>query len=228
VVIPKHGTSDFLAQVVVWECGAASYKWHYNSDEAYIVISGERFMTDESGEERRFSAGDVAFPLPALLRKVDNGAPSSVASEGTDQLRARLKTLTGPKTYFCQVSKLFNSTVWKEGSTRSLSMGQEKCGSFTTPCTSKVHCADAPRSPSAGVGAVSSPIGARFGFAGPPTTLEPEFEHTINPVPGDLSASEPLQLIARKWLTVMGAHDLLERVSRFLSQMSRRRKLCGR
>jgi uncharacterized protein len=54
-------THDFLAQVVVWECGATSYKWHYNSDEAYVVISGEGFMTDESGEERRFSAGDVAF-----------------------------------------------------------------------------------------------------------------------------------------------------------------------
>jgi uncharacterized cupin superfamily protein len=54
-------TNDFLAQVVVWECGAVSYKWHYNIDEAYIVISGEGFMTDESGEERRFGAGDVAF-----------------------------------------------------------------------------------------------------------------------------------------------------------------------
>jgi len=54
-------THDFLAQVVVWECGAVSYKWHYTSDEAYFVISGEGFMTDESGEERRFGAGDVAF-----------------------------------------------------------------------------------------------------------------------------------------------------------------------
>jgi hypothetical protein len=54
-------TKDWIAHVIVWECGAASYKWHYNQDEAYIVISGEGFMTDEQGEERRFGAGDVAF-----------------------------------------------------------------------------------------------------------------------------------------------------------------------
>jgi uncharacterized cupin superfamily protein len=54
-------THDFLAQVVIWECGAVSYKWHYTSDEAYIVISGEGFMTDEKGIEYRFGPGDVAF-----------------------------------------------------------------------------------------------------------------------------------------------------------------------
>jgi uncharacterized cupin superfamily protein len=54
-------THDFLAQVIIWECGAVSYKWHYTSDEAYIVISGEGFMTDEKGIEYRFGPGDVAF-----------------------------------------------------------------------------------------------------------------------------------------------------------------------
>ena len=54
-------TPDWLANVVLWECGAASYKWHYNQDEAYIVISGEGFMTDDAGLERRFGPGDVAF-----------------------------------------------------------------------------------------------------------------------------------------------------------------------
>src|SRR5258708_6244374 len=49
------------ANVAIWECGAASYKWHYNQDEAYFVISGEGFMTDEKGVEHRFGAGDVAF-----------------------------------------------------------------------------------------------------------------------------------------------------------------------
>lgn len=52
---------DWLAHVIVWECGAVSYKWHYDRDEAYIVISGEGFMTDEKGVERRFGPGDVAF-----------------------------------------------------------------------------------------------------------------------------------------------------------------------
>src|SRR5260370_11012712 len=54
-------THDFLAQVIIWECGSVSYKWHYTSDEAYIVISGEGFMTDEKGVEHRFGPGDVAF-----------------------------------------------------------------------------------------------------------------------------------------------------------------------
>lgn len=54
-------SKDCLANVVVWECGAVSYKWHYNQDEAYLVLSGEGFMTDEKGVERRFGPGDVAY-----------------------------------------------------------------------------------------------------------------------------------------------------------------------
>ena len=54
-------SGDLLAHVIVWECGAVSYKWHYNQDEAYIVLSGEGFMTNEKGVERRFGPGDVAF-----------------------------------------------------------------------------------------------------------------------------------------------------------------------
>ena len=46
---------------MLWECGAVSYKWHYSEDEAYIVLSGEGFMIDDRGVERRFGPGDVAF-----------------------------------------------------------------------------------------------------------------------------------------------------------------------
>jgi hypothetical protein len=52
----------------------------------------------------------VIFWREAWLRKVDNGAPSSVTGEGIEQLRDRLKTLTGPKTYFCQASELLKAT----------------------------------------------------------------------------------------------------------------------
>jgi uncharacterized cupin superfamily protein len=52
---------DRLGYIVLWECGAASYKWHYGRDEAYIVLSGEGFMTDEKGVEHHFGPGDVAF-----------------------------------------------------------------------------------------------------------------------------------------------------------------------
>ena len=54
-------TKDLLAVAVLWECGAVSYKWHYNQDEAYIVLSGEGFMTDVNGVEHRYGPGDVAF-----------------------------------------------------------------------------------------------------------------------------------------------------------------------
>jgi uncharacterized cupin superfamily protein len=54
-------SGDLLAHIILWECGAVSYKWHYNQDEAYIVLSGEGLMTDEKGVERRFGPGDVAF-----------------------------------------------------------------------------------------------------------------------------------------------------------------------
>jgi uncharacterized protein len=52
---------DHLAYIMLWECGAVSYKWHYSRDEAYIVLSGEGFMTDDSGVEHRYGPGDVAF-----------------------------------------------------------------------------------------------------------------------------------------------------------------------
>jgi len=58
VLVRSH---DWIAHVIVWECGAVSYKWHYNQDEAYIVLSGEGFMTDETGVERRFGPGDVGY-----------------------------------------------------------------------------------------------------------------------------------------------------------------------
>lgn len=54
-------TSDRLSYAMLWECGACSYKWHYTKDEAYIVLSGEGFMTDDKGVEHRYGPGDVAF-----------------------------------------------------------------------------------------------------------------------------------------------------------------------
>ena len=54
-------TRDQLGYAMLWECGAASYKWYYSCDEAYIVLSGEGYMTDENGVEHRFGPGDVAF-----------------------------------------------------------------------------------------------------------------------------------------------------------------------
>ena len=62
-------TPDSLAYSMLWECGAVTYKWNYSRDEAYIVLSGEGFMTDEKGVEHRYGPGDVAF-FPAGTRSV--------------------------------------------------------------------------------------------------------------------------------------------------------------
>src|SRR5437016_9698191 len=62
-------THDWTSNIVVWECAAGSYTWHYNQDEVIIVISGEGFMTNGKGEERRFGPGDVGFSRQGLLAR---------------------------------------------------------------------------------------------------------------------------------------------------------------
>lgn len=53
----------------------------------------------------------MIFWREAWLRKVEPAAvPAEVDSGGGERLRVRLKTMTGPKTYFCQASELFKVT----------------------------------------------------------------------------------------------------------------------
>jgi uncharacterized cupin superfamily protein len=52
---------DRTSHIVVWDCTPGSFKWHYGMDEAIVVISGECFMINEKGEERRFGPGDLGF-----------------------------------------------------------------------------------------------------------------------------------------------------------------------
>jgi len=53
------------------------------------------------------------FWREAWLRKVDglDSFQSSWDPESSGRLRARLKTSTGPKTYFCQASEILNATI---------------------------------------------------------------------------------------------------------------------
>jgi uncharacterized cupin superfamily protein len=55
----RHNTADGPGRD--WVASAA--QWHYNQDEAYLVLSGEGFMTDDKGVERRFGTGDLAYFL---------------------------------------------------------------------------------------------------------------------------------------------------------------------
>jgi hypothetical protein len=57
--------------------------------------------------------GCAIFWREVWLRKIEDPSTiqSSVDSESSKLLRARLKTSTGPKTYFCQASEILNATT---------------------------------------------------------------------------------------------------------------------
>jgi len=58
----KLATShDWASSIVVWDCTPGRFQWHYMQDEAVFVISGEAFLINEKGEERRFGVGDFGF-----------------------------------------------------------------------------------------------------------------------------------------------------------------------
>jgi len=70
---------DYTSNIVVWECSAGSFNWHYNQDEMVVIVAGEVFITNEKGEERRLGPCDMAFfpagtvvkwRVPQCVRKV--------------------------------------------------------------------------------------------------------------------------------------------------------------
>jgi len=52
---------DWTSNIVVWECSAGCFRWHYVKDETLVVISGEAFISDDNGQERRLGPGDLGF-----------------------------------------------------------------------------------------------------------------------------------------------------------------------
>lgn len=70
---------DGTSYIVVWECTAGRFNWHYVEDETVVVISGGVFITNDQGEERRLVQGDMGFfpagssciwRVPDRIRKV--------------------------------------------------------------------------------------------------------------------------------------------------------------
>ena len=70
---------DGTSYVVVWECSAGQFEWHYVEDETVTVTSGEVFISTEPGKELRLGQGDMAFfpagsscewSVPDRVRKV--------------------------------------------------------------------------------------------------------------------------------------------------------------
>jgi uncharacterized protein len=62
-------SADGTAVVVAWSCTAGRFHWHYGVDETLHVISGEVFITNHDGVERRLGPGDMAF-FPAGSRSL--------------------------------------------------------------------------------------------------------------------------------------------------------------
>src|SRR5882724_6597249 len=52
---------DGAMTVVAWSCTKGRFQWHYSVDEMVHILSGEVFITDQSGTERRLGPGDTAF-----------------------------------------------------------------------------------------------------------------------------------------------------------------------
>ena len=64
---PLARSYDGACSVMAWSCTAGRFNWHYTVDETVHIISGEVFITDGNGEERRLGPGDMAF-FPAGSR----------------------------------------------------------------------------------------------------------------------------------------------------------------
>jgi uncharacterized protein len=62
-------SADGTSVVIAWSCTAGRFNWHYGVDETVHVISGEVFVTDKGGVERRLGPGDMAF-FPAGSRSL--------------------------------------------------------------------------------------------------------------------------------------------------------------
>ena len=64
---PKSGSkilstsNDGTSIVWVWECTEGTFLWNYSEDETVYIISGEVFLSTQTGEERRAGQGDMVF-----------------------------------------------------------------------------------------------------------------------------------------------------------------------
>jgi len=72
-------SSDRTSVIMVWDCTAGRFNWHYSTDETLVVTSGEAFISDQNGGERRIGPGDIVFfpagssatwRVPTYIRKV--------------------------------------------------------------------------------------------------------------------------------------------------------------
>lgn len=53
--------SSGAMRLVAWSCTKGSFEWHYNLHELCYFLSGEVFISERGGPERRIEAGDTVF-----------------------------------------------------------------------------------------------------------------------------------------------------------------------
>ena len=102
------GKSFLVARRVVKTCafGKASTMLAFNTDDVVILDASRCSGADHAGCPKEC----VFFWREAWLRKVAEAPlPTSLDSDASGQLRARLKTKSGPTTYFCQASELLKA-----------------------------------------------------------------------------------------------------------------------
>lgn len=54
-------SADRTSYIMVWECTPGEFNWHYTDDETVVLLSGEVFISNGSGAERRAGPGDMVF-----------------------------------------------------------------------------------------------------------------------------------------------------------------------
>jgi uncharacterized protein len=54
-------SSDWMVNVLVWECTPGVFHWRYTRDETIYVLAGEAFISTGTDQQHRFSAGDLGF-----------------------------------------------------------------------------------------------------------------------------------------------------------------------
>ena len=57
---------DRTSSIMVWECTAGRFNWHYGEDETVVIISGEVFITAGKGKRRGSVRAMSDFSLPAV------------------------------------------------------------------------------------------------------------------------------------------------------------------
>jgi uncharacterized cupin superfamily protein len=101
-------SEDRTTALLIWDCTAGEFDWHYDQDETIIIVAGETYITADDGEQV-LRPGDTAyFPagsscmwrIPLRVRKVAILRPSlplplSFSARAWGRMRALVRPQRG-------------------------------------------------------------------------------------------------------------------------------------